>query len=195
MWTSKWQNTLVSSLQKRLSVAPPTTERRGRQFGVLVSYAGTVDGDLINHLVHLAECSLSHFHGTRQEQKRVVYVLIEAAQNVIHHGYIDEHGETVLYLTVESTPVGYQVHCGNFLDSATAEELCERLGELNTFDKAALRKAYITALCDGTTDSLRSKAGLGLISMAKRTHGPIEFQTEPHSDGVALFTLTVTVRP
>ena len=163
-------------------------------FGVLVSYAGTVDGDMIHNLVELTERSLSHSGSSRKEAKRVLFVLIETVQNVLHHGHIDNNGEIVLYLTVEHTPLGMQVHCGNLIDRETSKELSDRLGELNAMDHAALRKSYVDALCQGTIDSMRGNAGLGLISMAKRSKGPIEFQSEPHDDDLDLFQLTVTIR-
>jgi len=196
MATSRRHTALLSSLQQRLQASPlcETTAGRASSFGVMMSYTGTVDGDMIHHLVQLAERSLSHSGSSRKEVKRVLYVLIEAVQNVLHHGHIDNKGEIVLYLTVEHTPLGTQVHCGNLIDKETAKELSERLGELNAMDHAALRRSYVDALCQGTIDSMRGNAGLGLISMAKRSKGPIEFQSHPHDDELDIFQLTVTIR-
>jgi len=50
-------------------------------------------------------------------------------------------------------------------------------------------------LCNGEQSGNQGNAGLGLISMAKRTRGPIEFVAEPPQDGVQHVTLTATIEP
>ena len=75
-----------------------------------------------------------------------------------------------------------------------ASMLSNRIAELNNLSHAELRKLYIEVLCDGPQESHRGNAGLGLISIAKRASGPIEFLQELHSSGLTLVTLTTTVR-
>lgn len=180
-------------LQKKLRV-PLASYTEGKALGVVLSFAGNVDGDMIPHLLSLAERSLSHAGGSRIEIKRVMSVLIETIQNVIHHGFIDEHGENSVFLTLENTPVGYQLHCGNLMDTVASEELGQRIGNLNNLTHAELRKAYIDVLCQGEQNPERGNAGLGLLSIAKRTEGPIEYLVEPHHDELNLVTLTCTIK-
>jgi hypothetical protein len=190
----KGSHTLVPLLQQRLHAPTRPSDLAGTSFGVVLSFAGNVDGDMIPHLISLAERSLCHAGGTRKEIKRVMAVLIEAVQNVIHHGHIDEQGENSVFLTLENTPLGYQLHCGNLMDSFASEELGTRIGDLNNLSHADLRKAYIDVLCQGEQHPERGNAGLGLISIAKRTEGPIEYLVEPHESGLNLVTLTTTIK-
>jgi len=185
---------LLPSLRARLVRDVPDAQPHASSMGVLLSYAGLVDGDVIPHLVQLAERALHRSPRTRKEVKRAAFVLIEAVQNVLHHGHIDDQGETTLYLTLENTPLGYQLHCGNLMEKEDADTLTNRLGDLNNLSRSELRKAYIDALCLGPQDAQFGNAGLGLISMAKRTAGPIEFETEPHKSGLVLVTLTATIQ-
>ena len=139
---------LLPSLRERLrrdSAVPASPSSSG--MGVLLSYTGLVDGDMIAHLVQLAERALHHSPRTRKEVKRATFVLIEAIQNVLHHGHIDDRGDITLYLTLENTPLGYQLHCGNLMEEDTAAQLTERIGELNNLSHSELRKTYIDALC------------------------------------------------
>ena len=163
--------------------------------GVLFSFTGAVDADMIPHLIPMVERSLNHSGGSRKDVKRVMNVVIESVQNVLHHGYIDDEGEILLYLTVEQTPLGFQVHCGNLMEQEACDVLCDRVAEVNGMDRALLRKTYIDVLCAGEADALRGNAGLGLISMAKRAAGPLEYLVENHSEcGLQLFTLTTTIK-
>lgn len=192
--TRKVQLSLVPLLQQRLHAPATPRAQAGSQYGVLLSFAGHVDGDMIPHLIQLAERSMTHTGAARGEIKRVMAVVIETVQNVIHHGHMDDHGDCSVFLTLEHTPLGFQLHCGNLMDSESAEELGSRIGDLNNQSHAELRKAYIEVLCQGDQNPERGNAGLGLISIAKRTEGPIEFLVEPHPSGLQLVTLTSTVK-
>lgn len=190
MNTTKWQASLMPVLQERLAARECAANG-----GVLFSFTGAVDADMIPHLIPMVERSLNHSGGSRKEVKRVMNVVIESVQNVLHHGYIDDEGEILLYLTVEQTPLGFQVHCGNLMEQEACDMLCDRVAEVNGMDRALLRKTYIDVLCAGEADALRGNAGLGLISMAKRAAGPLEYLVENHSEcGLQLFTLTTTIK-
>ena len=80
------------------------------------------------------------------------------------------------------------------MDGSSAEELGQHIGDLNNMSKAELRKAYIDVLCQGEQHPERGNAGLGLLSIAKRTDGPIEFLVEPHPSELELITLTMTIK-
>lgn len=190
MNTTKWQASLMPVLQERLAARECASNG-----GVLFSFTGAVDADMIPHLIPMVDRSLNHSGGSRKEVKRVMNVVIESVQNVLHHGYIDDEGEILLYLTVEQTPLGFQVHCGNLMEQEACDVLCDRVAEVNGMDHALLRKTYIDVLCAGEADALRGNAGLGLISMAKRAAGPLEYLVENHSEcGLQLFTLTTTIK-
>lgn len=190
MNTTKWQASLMPVLQERLAARECASNG-----GVLFSFTGAVDAEMIPHLIPMVERSLNHSGGSRKEVKRVMNVVIESVQNVLHHGYIDDEGEILLYLTVEQTPLGFQVHCGNLMEQEACDMLCDRVAEVNGMDRALLRKTYIDVLCAGEADALRGNAGLGLISMAKRAAGPLEYLVENHSEcGLQLFTLTTTIK-
>ena len=186
---------MLPSLHRRLNaIDEQLVEEKGEHFGVILSYTGLVDPEMITHFIQLAERALLHSTRTRKEVKRAMAVLIESVQNVIHHGHIDEQGESALFLTMENTPLGYQLHCGNLMNEDEATMLGNRICELNNLSHAELRKHYIEVLCDGPQDNHRGNAGLGLISIAKRAAGPIEFLREDHPSGLILVTLTTTIR-
>ena len=125
--------------------------------------------------------------------KRIGNVLIECLQNVMRHGLIEDNGYTQLYLTLEATPVGFQVQCGNMVDTEMRTILSERLSEINGMEEEVLRKTYIETLCNGEMSS-KGGAGLGLLSLAKKANGPIEYRFDTQDDQRELFTLIVTIQ-
>ena len=162
------------------------------QYGTLLSYIGPVDSAGMEGLLALAEKS-SSAAGGRTLMKRIGNVLIECLQNVMRHGLIEENGFTQLYLTLEATPVGFQVQCGNMVDTEMRTILSERLSEINGMDEEVLRKTYIETLCNGEMSG-KGGAGLGLLSLAKKANGPIEYRFDSQDDKRELFTLIVTIQ-
>jgi hypothetical protein len=56
-----------------------------------------------------------------------------------------------------------------------------------------LRKAYIETLCNGELSD-KGGAGLGLLSLAKKASGPIEYRFDSQDNERELFTLIITVQ-
>jgi hypothetical protein len=88
----------------------------------------------------------------------------------------------------------YFVQSGNVVTGRNAEILKNRIDYLNTLDKKELRQYYKQQMNAGN-DNLESKgAGIGLIEIARRSSGPIEYEFEPRGDGRQYFSMYVTVR-
>lgn len=178
-------------LQRELRAVLQKDHGKEDRYGTLLSYIGPVDSAGMEGLLALAEKS-SAAAGGRTMMKRIGNVLIECLQNVMRHGLIEDDGFTQLYLTLESTPIGFQVQCGNMVDSPMRKHLSERLAEINGMEEDTLRKTYIETLCNGQLSD-KGGAGLGLLSLAKKASGPIEYRFDSQDDGRELFTLIVTV--
>ena len=84
--------------------------------GVIMSYTGVLNHDAFSALIGLSEQAVHSSTSHRKITRRVVSVLIESLQNVSRHGHIDDKGDIHLYLTIESTPLGFHVQCGNWVD-------------------------------------------------------------------------------
>ncbi len=161
--------------------------------GILVSYTGNLAGATSEALLTLSEQAVLSTGSPMKRSRRVGHVLIEALQNVSRHGWVDAQGETPFFLTLEQTPLGFQIQTGNIVDFDMASELRERLAAVNGMSRDELRKAYVETLCEGEL-SERGGAGLGLLSMAKRSEGPLNYQFAECGSELFLFTLAVLVR-
>lgn len=141
----------------------------------------------------LAENSLKGKSVKRKLVRRVCSTLIECMQNVSRHGWVDDVGEIQLYLTLEHTPLGIQIRIGNLVDFDMAAGLRESLAEVNGMSHEELRVQYVERLCNNDW-SEKGGAGLGLISMAKKSNGPLDYQFNELDSGMFLFTLAVMVK-
>ncbi|MDE0980015.1 MAG: SiaB family protein kinase [Flavobacteriales bacterium] len=160
---------------------------------VLLGYSGELHSAVSDSLLLLTENAVVGAGASRKKMHRIGSVLIECLQNVSRHGWINDEGKLDLYLTVELTPLGFQIQCGNLVDIEMAAELRSRLSEVNGLTHEELRVRYVEALCQSEL-SKKGGAGLGLLSMAKKTNGPLDYHFKEIQQEMYLFTLAVMVK-
>jgi hypothetical protein len=180
---------LFSELQETLHAKTEGDDR-----GVLLSFSGELTQDSTDAIMLLAENALKTKGAKRKEQNRLSGVLIECLQNVSRHGWINDEGELQLFLTIDSTPLGFQIQAGNIVDLEMAATLRAKLSEVNGFTHEELRLRYVECLCNNDW-SEKGGAGLGLLSMAKKSNGPLDYQFLELEDGMYLFTLGILIKP
>lgn len=165
----------------------------GASLGLLISFSGNWGASVSDALLVLGEQAVTSTGAPRKRVRRIVHVLIEALQNVARHGWVDSDGNTPFFITMEHTPLGFQIQTGNVVDFDMAAELRERLALVNGMTHEELRKAYVETLCLGELSD-RGGAGLGLLSMAKRSKGPLNYQFSEFESECFLFTLSILVK-
>lgn len=158
-----------------------------------MSYTGVLNHDAFSALIGLSEQAVHSSTSHRKITRRVVSVLIESLQNVSRHGHIDDNGDIHLYLTIESTPLGFHVQCGNWVDFDMAAVLRERLAAVNGLSHQELRRKYVETLAEGEMSN-RGGAGLGLLSIAKKSQGPLNYEFSERGQDLFLFTLGILVK-
>jgi hypothetical protein len=87
----------------------------------------------------------------------------------------------------------YFVQSGNVVSEKNAEILKTRLDYLNTLDKKELRQYYRQQMY-ADVDGESGGAGIGLIEIARRAAGPVEYEFESCDDGLLYFTMFATVK-
>jgi|TARA_B100000768_G_scaffold180525_1_gene200754 hypothetical protein len=165
----------------------------GEDRGVLLSFSGELNSESTDAIMMLAENGLANRGAKRKEKNRMSNVLIECLQNVSRHGWIDDDGKLQLFLTIDSTPLGYQIESGNFVDFDMAAALRSNLSEVNGMTHEELRVRYVECLCNNEW-SEKGGAGLGLLSMAKKSNGPLDYQFQELDSGMYLFTLGILIK-
>ncbi len=146
---------------------------------VVFEHTGPVDHTRLEALIAQAEAHSLLVKDGVSLRKRLFNVLVEGLENVHHHTPADL-AATGFALLVQD-PEGYRVMFGNAVPAVSAELLAQRVEILNQMDEADLREYYLKLLANqGRTE--RGGAGLGLLTMARKSSGPI-FLHKGSSDG------------
>jgi hypothetical protein len=91
---------------------------------------------------------------------------------------------------------GFEVMCGNFMDSAQVPRVRQRLEAVKGMEHEHVRRAYREQLASDQEDPDSKGAGLGLLTMAASAKAPIEYVFTPDppvQDGNTFLYLKVII--
>ena len=167
---------------------------------VMLSFKGNLTDELITALLGLVERKMETIEPDGRSRKRVFNVVTECLQNLYHHNAHMKITEGSTMITKEPHGVvmiaqsdqGYSVLTGNFMASGEVDRLKRHLDRINTLAPEELRELYKITLADGRF-SERGGGGLGMIDIARKSGGKLEYGFVPYDADNAFFSLNVNV--
>ena len=140
---------------------------------VLFEHHGAMEHGVVERLLAVAEEASMLAGDPVSIRKRLFNVLVEGLENM-HRHTLPAHQESI-YAALVIDADGYRLVFANALPVAMAALLTHRVDILNEMDEEALKSHYLTLLAsEGRTE--RGGAGLGLLTMARKSERPIVVQ-------------------
>ena len=167
--------------------------------GVLMGFTGGFTPALITTLLTLVERKMGAIEADPRLRKRVFNVVLEGLQNLYHHPRTDagahvpqdpSDNDGVILLARSNS--GYAVATGNMIGTERVAVLKAHLDRVNGCDPTELRELYQRTLSDGRYGP-SGGGGLGLIDMARKSGGKLEYGFVPLDKGRTFFGLNVNV--
>ena len=169
-----------------------------QKFGVLISFSGRFSQEIIEELGDAVKKYLETESISQTDTYNVFSVFIEQNQNIKNYctlkmniGYFEKIANSGI-VTIGKSTQGYYVSAGNLVETADVEKISAILDRLVAMDKAEMKKAY--------KEQMRAElppgapgAGLGLIDMARKASGPLEYSIQQIDAEVCFFTLKANV--
>jgi coenzyme F420-reducing hydrogenase delta subunit len=166
-----------------------------------VIYSGPIWANGIDGMAELLTKRLEFDEMPLSASQSVFSIFVEQMNNVMMYsaekerhmagGRAREVSKGVFIMGVQGDR--YFVQSGNMVTDRNAEILKTRIDHLNTLDKKQLRRYYRQQMyADENSES--GGAGIGLIEIARRAAGPIEYEFDPCGDGLQYFTMFATVQ-
>ena len=180
---------LMSELQALIHKA---SDREGIPGGVLLSYSGLLSKKLSEAIVDLTQNAVSQSGAPRAELLRAKSVVSDCLSSILTHGLIDENGETLFYLIIDSKENGLSVSCGVFINEELSNSFENKVQDVNDLSISDLRKKSVELLCQ--TDGLEnSNSGLCLINIALNCNRPFNFSITKKESGIDLFSIDLII--
>ena len=165
---------------------------------VLLAYKGSISAELITNVLGVVESKLDHVIDKSITKKKIYNILVESLQNLYHHvddlpNLINESMDIHFGIFVISkVDNAYQIRTGNFIINDKIQKLKERLDKIKSLSKEELKDLYKFVL-NNQKFSDKGGGGLGLIDIARRTDGRVEFEFDEFNDDYSFFSLNITI--
>jgi hypothetical protein len=140
-------------------------------------YRGNFTPTITENILTLTESKFSKDEETFKIRKRISYIMIECLQNITRH---QDHPETDSgkdsgLFVLQRTKYKVFVTTGNVIKTDKKDKLEKHIQTITNLNAGELKEYYQKVLADGDI-SEKGGAGLGLISMARRTGGHLSYR-------------------
>lgn len=164
---------------------------------IILSFKGEFTADLLTSILAILETRMKSMGVERKKQKRVFNVLVECFQNLYHHidseenPAVKELNKSVLIM-IKYSGDNFIIRTGNHLKNEAISDLKRKLAMVNAMNAEELRDLYQSKLKNDLR-STKGTAGLGLIDIARKSGGKLEYEFLEIDDHSSFFCLNVII--
>ena len=164
---------------------------------ILLAYKGSITAELITNVLGVVETKLNHVIDKSSTKKKIYNILVESLQNLYHHvddlpnssNSMDIHFGIFVIAKIEDN---YEIRTGNFIKNNKVKKLKERFDKIKSLSKDELKELYKFVL-NNQMFSDKGGGGLGLIDIARRTDGRVDYEFEKYDADYSFFKMNVTI--
>ena len=162
----------------------------------MLSFKGDITSELLTSILQIMEAKLDNFQEEPKVKKKVYNVLVECLQNLYHH--MDEialgQAEKVrsAIFMIGKIDGRYNIITGNYIKNENIQGLKKLLEDINVLNKEELKEYYKEVLNNGEM-SLKGGGGLGMIDIARKTGGKLNFDFTPVDIKYSFFSLNINI--
>jgi hypothetical protein len=139
-------------------------------------YRGNFSDKITENILNLTDAKFVNDEDVYNSRKRVSYLLIESLQNVIrHHDIADEkdiYNESLF--VIQKTRDSIYITTANVIKNENIPALEQYLTKIRSLSPEDLKKEYHKILLNDVVSD-KGGGGLGIVTMARRTDGRINF--------------------
>jgi len=158
-------------------------------------WSGHFSSDVRKEVLDFTETGLSEKSIKSSVRRKVFGILVEALDNVAKHSPAgadaEKYGMPLVMIQLEGENY-YTITTGNLIDNDKILPLKEKLDIINSTDREGLKNLLKESLRNQMLSS-ESTGNLGLVEMARKSEGKLDYTFEPVNERYSYFTLTIRI--
>jgi len=166
------------------------TLRSKDNFSDIFILLGGLNKTLIVSSIQIIEQKLKKLNYKKAIISKAKLISIELLDNMLKHQCSEPDLTPFFELTIDSDKIKFTA--GNCISSGSHVFLNEKLNRYLSFSTEKLKSEYIELLKNGDLDS-EGNAGLGLLTILKRSNKNYDFDFEQLSDSQYYFNNSITI--
>lgn len=162
--------------------------------GISLVYLGEFRQEITEMFAAMSEKEMERIDEDKSTRRKVYHSLVETLQNMNKHSdqITDKYHFKKGFFVIGKKDFTYYIITINKIEQSRVPELKNALDEVNSLTKAELKQRYKKQLVEGHL-SEKSGAGLGLIDLARKSDGKLQYQFLALDEKYFLFMLKVEV--
>lgn len=142
---------------------------------IIVAYEGDFSPNITQTVLSLAEKNLDQKVPVNQTKRRAFHIAVECLQNISTHSKSVKNKPNSIFVIGEDEGL-YYISSGNLIQSEKVGDLQRKLDQINNLDADGLKQLHMQAIKESLQRTDTSNAGLGLISIARKSGKKLEYQ-------------------
>jgi transcriptional regulator of heat shock response len=141
----------------------------------IVYHSGNVSSQDVDRVLSVIETKLEGEN--KNIVKKILFLSVETLQNIIHHSDKNTKGETLSYFELIKENDYYSIKTGNLITNENTQTLSDRLHCILSLCEEKIKESISNRMSD-CEFSDKGGAGIGLLSIHKKTHLGLNFEIE-----------------
>lgn len=159
-------------------------------FSDLLIVSGFFNQDIVNSSIKIIEEKLINLNYSKNIITRTKLLSVEILENIYKHQKSVENIKPFFNLLIFENEI--KIHSGNTISEKGYKFLSERLSFLSSTNDTVINDIYVNELLNGGL-SIEGNAGLGLLTIFKRSKNKVSYNFEQLDDKNYFFDLKVVV--
>lgn len=154
---------------------------------VIIAYEGELNPHITSSVISLAEKNLDRKQLELPSRRKAFHIAVECLQNISAHGEKESGSYNSIFIIGQNGP-DFFISSGNVIKADKVENLQRKIDQINNLDKDGLKQLHMQAIKESLNKPECSNAGLGLISIARKSGRKIDYQFAELEGGNAFFS-------
>jgi hypothetical protein len=158
---------------------------------VIIAYEGEFNQVITQSVLSLAEKNLEQKLSNGISKRRAFNIAVECLQNISSHSDRNTDFPNSIFI-IGQEGNDFYISSGNTIKSSKVENLRRKLDQINNLDSDGLKQLHMQAIKESLKSKESNNAGLGLISIARKSGKKLEYQFTPVDNENAFFSFQAT---
>jgi Family of unknown function (DUF6272) len=154
---------------------------------VIIAYEGEFNSNITQSVLSLAEKNLDQKLDKGQTKRRAFNIAVECLQNISTHSDRNEEFPNSIFIIGQEGNEFY-ISSGNTIKASKVENLQRKLDQINNLDREGLKQLHMQAIKESMKRQESNNAGLGLISIARKSGKKLDYQFVPVDQDNSFFS-------
>jgi hypothetical protein len=160
---------------------------------VIIAYEGEFNSNITQSVLSLAEKNLDQKLEKGQTKRRAFNIAVECLQNISTHSDRNESFPNSIFIIGQEGNQFY-ISSGNTIKASKVESLQKKLEQINNLDSEGLKQLHMQAIKESLKRQESNNAGLGLISIARKSGKKLDYQFVPVDPDNSFFSFQASFK-